>query len=161
MYQCNFRYIGIDFTVKSGPDYINLTLTAHILCNILLKTQQESFKHRNHLLTVILNTLNTHVLLTWRRAFALVPAAGDDGLFLRPTGAEQLMVWQILNSTHRLLDILYFTLQVHLWTLMFSSDAHRSRNTERLACELFMWGQNRIRFRLAHRTANYNTTFQM
>lgn len=35
-----------------------------------------------------------------------LPPVGDDGLCLRLTGAEQLMVWEILNSTHRLLDIL-------------------------------------------------------
>lgn len=33
--------------------------------------------------------------------------AGEDALRLRLTGAEQLMVWQILNSTHRLLDIFF------------------------------------------------------
>lgn len=33
-------------------------------------------------------------------------AAGEDALRLRLTGAEQLIVWQILNSTHLLLDIL-------------------------------------------------------
>ena len=33
-------------------------------------------------------------------------AAGEDGLVLLEMGAEQLMVWLILNSTHLLLDIL-------------------------------------------------------
>lgn len=37
--------------------------------------------------------------------FKNIPAAaGEDVLFLR-TGAEQLIVWQILNSTHLLFDI--------------------------------------------------------
>lgn len=61
----------------------------------------------------IFSSFNMNVCLRWNdwelMYLLSVPAAVGDGglLLLRPTGAEQLMVWQILNSTHLLLDILY------------------------------------------------------
>ncbi|KAF0024537.1 hypothetical protein F2P81_023339 [Scophthalmus maximus] len=41
-------------------------------------------------------------------AAAAAAAAGEDALRLLLTGAEQLIVWQILNSTHLRLDILTY-----------------------------------------------------
>lgn len=48
------------------------------------------------------------LILFWNIPAAAEEVAGEDALRLRPTGAEQLIVWQILNSTHRLLDIFYW-----------------------------------------------------
>lgn len=56
---------------------------------------------------VVLVTKVGKFLLLLRNMSNIPTVAGDDALCLRLTGAEQLIVWLILNSTHLLLDILH------------------------------------------------------